>query len=68
MLPQERLSNRAREARVALRLARLRAERGDQVHFPIPVTPFLLGMTSVARHDRTFVNAVGDGIRGRAKL
>lgn len=69
MIDEERLSNRAHDARVALRLARLRAEQGtDQAHLPVPPTPFLLGMTNAARHEQTGIYKVASEIVEKATV
>lgn len=66
MVDQERLSNRAHEARVALRMARLRRAHGDQAHYAVPPTPFLLGMTNTARHEAGVGKALLQGIKEKA--
>ena len=55
--------------RMAARLERLIREQGsDQIHFPLPVTPFSLGMVGGPGHERTIVINVPQAIKEKAKL
>ena len=46
-------------ARMEARLRRFLDEQGsDQIHFALPVTPFMLGMVGGPRHERTITFSV----------
>lgn len=55
--------------RMAARIERLiREQDTDQIHFPLPVTPFLLGMVGGPRHERNIITELKEAIRGKGKL